>query len=691
MQHAFTYFPLIPGTKEPACKWRDVKRDQYQNVGNYGIALTADILVLDFDPRNYPVIDGPEGVAIRHDLFSAFFSRFSHLHTRIVKTPRGGYHAYFKKPEALKIAKKQPNYPGIDFLSEGFYVVGPGTSTIASDSSAAGTYELLGDDVIADFPMELLVELVEPTESTDKGTAHAVLTCEQEFIGVCQQYAPAIQGSGGDDHTFQLACIGRDLGLPVDVIYQHMRDIWNPTCQPPWTEHDLYAKAKNAFKYASNKQGSRTPEAIFGSFAEDRPAEVATTNVVSMQSFKTDSVMNSIRPATLQLDKKGAPTDCLANVVCILNSDPFWRDMFLYNEFSNDIELKRVPPWRPESALDELILQDLDVGNLQIWFSNQRLEIAETKLVTAIRSCAKRYHPVKEYLEPLQWDGVPRLDKILVDTVGAEDTPLNRQIGKNLLIGAVKRIYEPGCKLDTVVILEGVQGTQKSTWVEVLGGVWYSANELVRGDKDTFQNLRGRWFVELPEINSTFSKNDFNWLKGIITCAADVYRPSYERTSRKVKRQSCFVATINPSANAEYLKDEENRRYLPVKTGFINIDWLKANRDQYFAEALHRYRKGEQMWISDKTILAAARVEQEKRREKDPWLDVLRDWLNTQKDGIYPNEIYHALGYQGKDLQSHHRKRFYSVMTELGFEFVREHGSVAGKWVKAHLTWEDVI
>src|SRR6185437_9716512 len=129
-----TAFPLIPGLKRPAVEWRDVKPKQYPAVGNYGIALPADVLVADFD------VYKPGG----QESLDRFFQRWPNIRTRIVQTPRGGYHIYLRKPANAKYRQKnQPKWPGVDFQSDGQYVVGPGTTTIETADSAAGTYQLL--------------------------------------------------------------------------------------------------------------------------------------------------------------------------------------------------------------------------------------------------------------------------------------------------------------------------------------------------------------------------------------------------------------------------------------------------------------------------------------------------------------------------------------------------------------------
>ena len=252
-------FPLLPGMKIPAIEqWQLVPVGRYQPVGNYGIALQADQLVLDFDSYK------ESGQAS----LERFFKRYPSLRTRIVQTPRGGYHVYLKKPPHVKVKQKQTLWPGVDFQSEGRYVCGPGTTTVETKDSAAGTYQILGDPQLgsaaeADTPADFLAELELATENAVLTGSEASLAMSNDFRLECQLADPAIEGQGGDDTTYKLACRGRDMALPADAVYQHMRDEWNPRCSPPWGEGELYEKVKHAFRYAKNAAGNKSPGAIF--------------------------------------------------------------------------------------------------------------------------------------------------------------------------------------------------------------------------------------------------------------------------------------------------------------------------------------------------------------------------------------------------------------------------------------------
>lgn len=675
-------FPLVSGSKTPAVPWGAVKPGQYPAVGNHGIALQPDDLIVDFDPWKYPV---------GRSMWDEFFACFPYIRTRVVKTPRGGFHVYLKIPAGVAFTKDQPDWPGIDFLSAGCYVCGPGTATVAGKDRGTGTYELLGDIPIADAPVELLASLRVKTEKAVTTGAGETLSREADFIRDCDVWDAPTKGSRGIE-SYKLACHAKDLGLPLDVAYQHMRDVWLPRWQEPFTESELYTQVKRAYQYAQNATGSKAVEAFFTPEMATPlaivPSKSSSSQVASLANHQNEA--RKLQIENLQVDNKGNPTDCLANVVSLLKTHAAWRNVFQFNTFSGSLELATIPEWRQHDP-DGLEIEKRDLANIQVWFSaNCQLEVSESKIVAALETAevSPRVHPPREWLNSLVWDKTPRLDRLLVDTAGAKDSVANREIGRILGLSAVARIMDPGCKQDHVVILEGAQGLRKSLWISTLGGKWSSTGMLVRGDKDTYQNMRGWWIIELPEINATFSKSDFNWLKGIISTPVDVYRASYARVAKPVKRQSIFIGSINPGASIQYLKDDENRRYLPVTVGQMNVERLAQDRDQYFAEAMHRYMAGEKIWTIDPATAKAIKAEQEARKEQDPWCIILRDWLNARPSVTAP-EVFVALGLSGGNIGSHHLKRFYTVMNDLGYAFDREFGA-GGTWKKAHVTWEDV-
>lgn len=252
VEHQWAFFPRVHLTKFPAItKWQHVTPGMYPFNEDSAINLPAEVLVIDYDPRKESDEQRGSGLAEITARFPELSSSFT------VRTPSGGCHIYLRKPPNLRVRKKQTLFPAFDFLSQGHYVVAPYSVT------SAGQYTVsLNVPYLSDVPTNL-VELLQ-TEQTEQNRVEITsLALEDEFRLECQTAAPAVEGQGGDHATFVLACRGRDAGLPMELVYQHMRDEWNPQCIPPWNETDLFAKVQNAFKYGKNSAGNRAPEAIF--------------------------------------------------------------------------------------------------------------------------------------------------------------------------------------------------------------------------------------------------------------------------------------------------------------------------------------------------------------------------------------------------------------------------------------------
>ena len=230
----------------------------------------------------------------------------------------------------------------------------------------------------------------------------------------------------------------------------------------------------------------------------------------------------------------------------------------------------------------------------------------------AVQVAAQRhaFHPVRDYLGGLKWDGTPRLDAWLTTYLGAEASDYGRFVGRSFLVAAVARVMHPGCKMDTVLVLEGEQGSMKSTAVAALAGEWFTDTPIFIGSKDAMQALHGKWIVELAEMDAVI-RAEPSGSKAFFTSSTDDFRPPYGRRTEHHPRQCVFMGTVNLDA---YLKDSTgNRRYWPVRCGAIDMDGLKRDRDQLWAEAVERYRSGERWWAETDKEVAFCRAEQELR------------------------------------------------------------------------------
>ena len=249
-----------------------------------------------------------------------------------------------------------------------------------------------------------------------------------------------------------------------------------------------------------------------------------------------------------------------------------------------------------------------------------------------LRVCEERmFHQVAEYLNALAWDGISRISRILIDHAGAPDTELvQAQTGK-WMIQAVARIFEPGCQADATLVLEGEQGLGKSTFFfDMFGAKWFTDHLPDLHNKDAMMQLRGAWCVEIAEL-ATFTRTDAKKINQFLTTKIDRYRDPYGRLVQDFPRQTVFAGTVNPGAMG-YLKDETGaRRFWSIPVETFNSGAIRENRDQYWAEAVHRYRNHESWYLNNSALAADAAVAQAERYVIDPWDEIIADFVNGKE------------------------------------------------------------
>jgi predicted P-loop ATPase len=265
------------------------------------------------------------------------------------------------------------------------------------------------------------------------------------------------------------------------------------------------------------------------------------------------------------------------------------------------------------------------------WLQRQGIlvsvEVASHAVQTAARD--RSFHPVKTYLEGLQWDGAERIDRWLTTYLGVTDSEYSRAVGSRWLISAVARIFQPGAKADCCLILEGPQGTCKSTALRTLAGEYFTDELADLGSKDAAMQTRGVWIIELSELDS-LSHADVARIKAFISRTMDRFRPPYGMRLVESPRQCVFAGTIN---HGSYLRDETGgRRFWPVSCGRIDIESLARDRDQLWAEAKARFESGQVWWLESSDLVQLAADQQEERYEGDPWEEVIGPWLENKQD-----------------------------------------------------------
>jgi predicted P-loop ATPase len=362
----------------------------------------------------------------------------------------------------------------------------------------------------------------------------------------------------------------------------------------------------------------------------------------------------------LQIGSKGEKKT-LYNLMQYMRNLPQLGKQIRHNELTGQVE------WCGEP------LCDADYVDIQTMIEQAGFQPSKTDIPAAVARTAlfNKYHPVREYLDALKWDGTKRLDRFLHILFGADDTAYERAVGSRWMIGAVARVYQPGCKMDTMLVLEGPQGLKKSTALRTLFGAPYfteMVNEL-RDHKRFVEQIAGKWVVEFAEL-SALRKADVELVKAIITMQVDKTRPSYGRHTVEYLRQCVLAASVNPKAGQGYLTDSTgNRRFWPVACTAIDLPRLERKRDQLWAEAVSRFREGEQWWLTEEESKLAAR-EQDTRMQGDVWEDTIAQFLTPGFAYTSSQILTEAVKMPIERHDQRAKERVAAVMADLGWSQV---------------------
>lgn len=338
--------------------------------------------------------------------------------------------------------------------------------------------------------------------------------------------------------------------------------------------------------------------------------------------------------ATLIRAENGSIVPCLENAVCSLQRAPEWQGVIAYDNFRNCVWKLRTPPWDldvcPEESRRTGEWSDEDDIRCAFWIGKATgAHISPQMASAAVQVVAQThgFHPVRDWLESLRWDGRPRIHNWLTTYLGATKQPENYllAVGSKFLMGAIARVMQPGCKNDSMLVLEGPQGAGKSTAIRTLAGAeFYAVHGEAVGTKDSYVVLRGQWILEIAELDS-LARSETTAIKRYLSQQSDTYRPPYGRRAVSVPRQCVFLGSTNQDA---YLADETGaRRFWPVTCGAIDLEHLEKDASQIWAEAFIWYREGKPWWPEPETALLLGR-EQDTRYRDDPWEELLRDHLN---------------------------------------------------------------
>jgi predicted P-loop ATPase len=382
---------------------------------------------------------------------------------------------------------------------------------------------------------------------------------------------------------------------------------------------------------------------------------------------------------TINSKKDKVYTQCTENICRVLRHHEEFKGRIRYDTFTNKMEIRDKEKWRDVEDNDAIVIQT----RISILFSMFQ-KVGKEMVFDAISTVAKEntIDSAHDYIRNLQWDGKARLDTWLVETYGVPNDEYHQKVGSNWLKGLVKRIAHPGCKFDYVLVLEGEQGTKKSTSLGVLGGSWHVETTMSTDTKDFFMQFQGKAIIEFSE-GETLNRTEVKRMKAIITTQSDKYRPAYGRTSIDFPRRCIFAMTTNQT---EYLKDETgNRRWLPIAcVGEANVEWLTANRDQLFAEAYKR------VIVDNETTWEFPEEEtkrmQDSRRVTDANTELIQDWYfnklteSQKKEGITVNQVWRDAvnnSFNNKPLDKYNEMNLSTVL-KYGLGLIKQRRMIDG-------------
>lgn len=406
--------------------------------------------------------------------------------------------------------------------------------------------------------------------------------------------------------------------------------------------------------------------------AEDQERDLAEVLTRASQELQAVSVqVGQVRSfdgpdplvrAKLALNAQRLPKATLSNLTLIFGEDPRWSSLRL-NRLGDTIEWNQ-GTWEQGAAMR---------AEAARWLAQHyRLDVSSGSLIEEALLAvaqARAFYPVEEYLRGLTWDGTPRIERLLGEVLGVESAPLLQLYVRRFLLSAVARALEPGCKVDTGLILVGSQGAKKSGFFKTLfGPEWFGDSPIPIGDKDAAILLQRVWGYEAAEMED-LSRKTAEAVKQFMSTAADIYRSPYERSATAKKRRSVLCGTAN---RAEILVDDTGARrfwLLTIPHGWIvRLDLVTSWRDQLWAEARAAYERGERWWfeIDEEAELGRA-ADVRQYQERDPWEGDVEEALRTVYTPFKTEEVLKWLKLRAEERNQNTSRRVAKILSGLGY------------------------
>lgn len=494
----------------------------------------------------------------------------------------------------------------------------------------------------------------------------------------------SISGSGGHAALWSAALsLVRGFRIPPERALSMLRTDFNPRCQPPWTERELRHKVDDAEQDATTAYGYLADRVRAVSTPEP-PPDVDPDYVPEVPESFSDDAPQSTAPrvaapsewrAQLSTDQRGNVRKTFDNLCRILEHHDNYGARLRYNEM-------RLTP-----MLDGRAVSDADVGrirrDLEQHFGIQPGE-PDVRAALLVVSDGNRYHPVRQYLTGLDWDNTPRIGRVVVDILGAADTPLHQAMVRNWFVSAVARAITPGCKVDTSLVLVGKQRARKSSFFAVLGGEWFADTHMNITDKDGLLQLHSAWIYEWAEIEGITTTRRADDVKRFASSASDTFREPFGRAVGIHRRSTVIVGTSNEE---QLLTDPTgSRRFNIIRTADrVQYELAAEWRDQLWAEAVALHAAGVEWWLSDAHESDRERAAVDFTVE-DSWEEPIEAWLASKPPVVTTSRLLDlAVNIPAGQRNKGAENRVGSIMRRLGYVMRRrrDDGSILRLWVKA--------
>lgn len=588
--------PAIDSWQTAASTDLTVLRDWFApNHHNLGIVCgPSNIVVIDIDPRN----GGQE-------TFDALVAELGTLPATVTaNSGGGGKHYVFRRPTGdleSKLGK------GVDLLRDARqFLVEP--SVHPSGSSYQWEPGHAPDEIeIATLPdawvKRIRRQVRRPSSMPPFVATDARMDRARKYLA---KVSPAVSGDGGHTTMFNAVCIAMfGFDLDPDATASVIAE-YNERCDPPFSERELHHKIRSAAEQCKRERGYLLT-------VERRP--ITSTQQAANSTITIDDAGDWT--AELIPKKDGTAKKLYRNAEVFVRLFPEYRGKWSYNTMTGE-------PWFDGLPVRETMIHALRAHvELRLGFTPSVADIKASMLVSAEQ---RSFHPVRQYLDSIDWDGAPRLTSVARDYLGS-DAPLHAQMVRRWMIGAVARAMKPGCKFDTALLLHGRQGLGKSTFFSILGAPWHSDSTIDINNKDAYQQIHAAWIYEFSELENVVSGRAESRLKAFMTSTHDAFRAPY---AQAVVNRARSVALCGTTNRQEILTDDTgSRRFWIVPVAHeLDREMLAHARNQLWAEARAAYESGEPWWF-DRQLEAEREAAAEDYEADDVWMETVEAWLRS--------------------------------------------------------------